>query len=583
MSMLAMIRRVLRFSGKYAGRIRLAFLFSFLKSLCMNAPIVMAITMIDQLRMGTADLHTVFWAMAGMVTAFVLYGVFQYLTDHLQSSAGYEIMAEKRMEFGQFLRKLPMGFFSAGNVGRISSILSNDMVFIEENSMNVVADVMSDIFSQLILIVFLAWIHPLFGGIVAVTSIVAMGIAYVMNRGSYRESGERQKAIEEVNDAVLEYAEGFGVIKGFHVEGESAAKLRGAFADNAKKNIGFEEYLLPWQIALLVLYGIGTAAVLWAAIWLYGRGELTVSYFIGVMLFLFHLFSPMKHLYQQGTRFTTMENGLKRMEEVYGESTLADAGSEHISKAETDEAISFSQVSFSYDDRKVLQNVTFSVKQGETVAIVGESGSGKTTIANLLARFWDASDGTIRIMGQDIKKIPVAELMDQVGMVFQHVYLFEDTIYNNIVMGNVNCSREDVIRAAKSARCYDFIMELPFGFETVVGEGGASLSGGQAQRISIARCILKDAPIIIMDEATASIDADNEYYIQQALSALCRDKTTLMIAHKLNTIEHADRILDVADGTIAEEGNHEQLMARNGRYAKMVAARSSLTGWNGER
>ncbi len=211
--------------------------------------------------------------------------------------------------------------------------------------------------------------------------------------------------------------------------------------------------------------------------------------------------------------------------------------------------------------------------------MVGPSGGGKSTIASLLTRFWDVKSGEILLRGTDIRKIPLAALMDNISMVFQRVYLFQDTVYNNIALGRPDASREEVIEAAKKARCFDFITELPDGFDTVIGEGGTSLSGGQAQRLSIARCILKDSPIVILDEATASVDADNESYIQQAISELCKGKTLLVIAHRLNTIAHADNIMVIKDGEIAESGDHKSLMDMGGIYYNMVTKRAVSTGW----
>ena len=213
------------------------------------------------------------------------------------------------------------------------------------------------------------------------------------------------------------------------------------------------------------------------------------------------------------------------------------------------------------------------------IALVGESGSGKTTIANLLARFWDIEEGEIRFRGINIQEIPLSALMEQISMVFQNVYLFEDTVFNNIHMGRTSATKEQVIEAAKKARCYDFIMDMPYGFDTRIGEGGSTLSGGQAQRISIARCILKDAPVIILDEATASMDADNEAMIQQALSELCKDKTTIVIAHRLHTVRHADKLLVIKEGNIIEQGNHDELLAKKGVYYQMLEAENKPLGW----
>nr|HML46744.1 ATP-binding cassette domain-containing protein [Clostridia bacterium] len=240
----------------------------------------------------------------------------------------------------------------------------------------------------------------------------------------------------------------------------------------------------------------------------------------------------------------------------------------------------FENVSFAYGEKDVLNNISFDLNKNQMLALVGPSGGGKSTIASLLARFWDVKSGRILVRGQDVRSVPLRELMDHISMVFQRVYLFQDTIYNNISMGRPSANREEVMEAAKKARCYDFIMALPEGFDTVVGEGGASLSGGEQQRISIARCILKDAPIVILDEATASVDADNESHIQHAISELCKGKTLLVIAHRLNTIRHADKILVIAGGRIAQQGTHEELMQKGGIYKHFVTARENSRGWS---
>ncbi|MBP5578477.1 MAG: ATP-binding cassette domain-containing protein, partial [Ruminococcus sp.] len=255
-----------------------------------------------------------------------------------------------------------------------------------------------------------------------------------------------------------------------------------------------------------------------------------------------------------------------------------DSGTQTLTDSNAPE-IEYKNVTFAYDKKDVLKDVSFKADKGTMTALVGPSGGGKSTIASLLARFWDIQSGEILLRGTDIRNIPLATLMDNISMVFQRVYLFQDTVYNNIALGRPDASREEIIEAAKKARCYDFIMVLPDGFDTVIGEGGASLSGGQAQRLSIARCILKDSPIVILDEATASVDADNESYIQQAISELCKGKTLLVIAHRLNTIVGADNIMVIKDGKIGESGSHDSLMQKGGIYHSMVTKRAVSTGW----
>jgi ATP-binding cassette subfamily B protein len=322
---------------------------------------------------------------------------------------------------------------------------------------------------------------------------------------------------------------------------------------------------------MMILYGAGMTGILASAIYLFQQGDITTVYFVGVVLFLFGIFSAVKHLFQQCTRLTIMKNSLDRINEVFTESEIADTGTAKISTDVNETEIEFRNVSFGYGKEMVLHDISFTAKKGQMVALVGESGSGKTTIASLLSRFWDINSGEILIRNTNIRDVKLSELMEQISMVFQRVYLFHDTIYNNIAMGS-GASREEVIEAAKKARCFDFIMSLPYGFDTMIGEGGATLSGGEAQRLSIARCILKDTPIIILDEATANIDADNERSIQAAMTELCRNKTVLVIAHRLYTIANADRIIVMDQGRIAEQGNREELLSLGGIYSRMEAA-----------
>lgn len=360
--------------------------------------------------------------------------------------------------------------------------------------------------------------------------------------------------------------------------GERSKELTQSFENNCKVNLDFEFDHAPWQARVNLIYSIGTVLVLALASLLYFHSVMPLNHYIGMLLFLFDLFVPMKSFYSQISRLTVMNSCMDRIEQLFDEQELDDSGTQQLAAAGAHE-IEYKNVTFAYDKKDVLKNISFSADKNEMVALVGPSGSGKSTVASLLARLWDIQSGKILLRGTDIRNIPLATLMDNISMVFQRVYLFQDTVYNNIAMGRPDASREKVIEAAKKARCYDFIAELPDGFDTVIGEGGASLSGGQAQRISIARCILKDSPIVILDEATASVDADNESYIQQAISELCRGKTLLVIAHRLNTIACADKIIVIKDGEIAESGDHQSLMDKGGVYRDMVTKRAVSTGW----
>ena len=578
--MIGLIGRIFRISGKYRGRIILATVLSFLKAFFSKAPIIVAFCLIQCFLDGSATGTTCLLVGLALVGCVVVQCVFQYLADRLQSAAGFEMFADLRKDMGAYLRRMPMGFFTEGNIGRISSVLSTDMVFIEENMMTVLADMMSYLFAAAIFLVFMFVFDIRLGILALIVTLVMFGIGEAMKKNTLEHSDERQRVAQLVTEAVIDFTEGIGIIKTFNLLGEKSRELTRSFEKNCEENLAFERDFAPWAFAIRAAFGLGSAAMLGLAWVLYQDGTLSLPWFIGMMLFVFELFGPLLSFYSQVARLTVMNSCLDRIEAVFGEAQLADTGTDALpeSAAEVPE-IEFRDVSFGYDERDVLRDVSFTVEKDTMCALVGPSGSGKSTIANLLPRFWDIERGSVLVRGKDIREVPLASLMDNISMVFQRVYLFQDTVYNNIAMGRMDATREEVIDAARKARAYDFIMALPEGFDTVIGEGGASLSGGEQQRISIARCILKDAPIVILDEATASVDADNESHIQAAIGELVSGKTLLVIAHRLNTIQSADQILVVSSGRIVERGGHRELMAAGGIYHDMVVKRGASLGF----
>jgi len=576
--MIGLIGRILGVSGKYKGRICGAMILSFLKGMLMKMPIMLAYFVVTAFIEGTiTKKHCIYIALA-LATSIAVQALFQYFADRLQSAAGYMIFADMRMKLGEHLRRLPMGYFTEGNIGKISSVLSTDMVFIEENCMMTLADMMNYLFSQAIMIVFMF----VFDWRLGIASLAVTGCMVLLGRSMMKSdlvhSDEKQKAAEIQTQAVLDFTEGIGIIKTYNLLGDKSKELTDSFDTNCRVNLDFEFSHHPYKRGVFLIYGIGTAVMLTISAFLYTKGYMELNYFFGLLLCLFDLFVPIKTFYDQEARLTVMSACMDRIEALFAEKELDDNGTQTLTDSNAPE-IEYRNVSFAYDKNDILKDVSFKADKGTMTALVGPSGGGKSTIASLLTRFWDVKSGEILLRGTDIRKIPLAALMDNISMVFQRVYLFQDTVYNNIALGRPDASREEVIEAAKKARCYDFIMELPDGFDTVIGEGGASLSGGQAQRLSIARCILKNSPIVILDEATASVDADNESYIQQAISELCKGKTLLVIAHRLNTIAHADNIMVIKDGQIAESGNHKSLMDMGGIYHNMVTKRAVSTGW----
>ena len=606
--MLKILHRIVCMTGKYSSRIRASYITSFIKGIMMKAPLIFSFIVISLFMKGQMQEKICLYLGIGLVLCIAVEAVFEHITNVLQSATGYEVFADMRMRLGDHLRKLPMGYFTEGNMGKISTVLCTDMVFIEECCMTVLSELVTFMISQSLMTLMMFVMDIRLG-----TSALAVVLAFVivgncMMKTTLAHSKTKQEGSESLTEEVLDFAEGIEIIKSFNMLGEKSKSLSAEFEKSCRESIDFEKSYGPWARALYLTYGIGTSFMLAVAGLLYAKGEMSPDYMVGMILFLFDLFISIESYYGQITRLTVTAASLDRIEEVFQAEELHDSAdtalstdrketrkdSADMAKSESaketgnksgdafskdakekDSLVEYSDVSFGYTGKNVLNHISFSMKKGEMTALVGPSGSGKSTIGSLLARFWDIREGTIKLNGKDIKNISLGSLMDQISMVFQRVYLFKDTIYNNIAMGRPDATREEVVEAAKKARCYDLIRSLPEGFDTVIGEGGASLSGGEKQRISIARCILKDSPIVILDEATASVDADNERAIQEAISELCKNKTLLVIAHRLKTIKDADQILVVSEGKIIERGNHDKLMEEDGIYARMVSVQES--------
>ena len=641
--MLKILHRIVCMTGKYSSRIRASYITSFIKGIMMKAPLIFSFIAISLFMKGQMQEKICLYLGIGLALCIAVESVFEHITNVLQSATGYEVFADMRMRLGDHLRKLPMGYFTEGNMGKISTVLCTDMVFIEECCMTVLSELVTFMISQGLMTLMMFAMDIRLGTSALAVVLVFVIVGNCMMKTTLAHSRTKQEGSESLTEEVLDFAEGIGIIKSFNMLGEKSKSLSAEFEKSCRESIDFEKSYGPWARALYLTYGIGTSFMLAVAGLLYAKGEMAPDYMVGMVLFLFDLFISIESYYGQITRLTVTAASLDRIEEVFeaeelhdskdtalstdGKETRKDSGDmamsesakekekdsvditmsenarktlndsadialskdvnitwddsadtvffENTKEAQKNSVVEYSDVSFGYTGKNVLNHISFSMKKGEMTALVGPSGSGKSTIASLLARFWDIREGTIKLNGKDIKNISLGRLMDQISMVFQRVYLFKDTIYNNIAMGRPSATREEVIEAAKKARCYDLIRSLPEGFDTVIGEGGASLSGGEKQRISIARCILKDSPIVILDEATASVDADNERAIQEAISELCKNKTLLVIAHRLKTIKDADQILVVSDGKIIERGNHDKLMKEDGIYARMVSVQAS--------
>ena len=550
--MIKQIRRIIRLAGKYKTRIRLAYLFSLLRAICTYGPYSLSVYIIKLLYENKMTMEKVGMLIAVMAALFVGQVLFSYMSDRLQSTAGYLLFSDLRISLGEKLRHMPMGFFTDGNIGKISTVLAVDMGFIETNCMNTISSFVGDICSEILVISFMTFLHPLLGAFTLLMSLVIVLIGNISMRHEQAEADGKQALNEELSSHVLEYIEGMGVIKSYNMVDRESTDIENAFEKMKDECIAFEKKVTPSLRIMEFANAVGVLLLISLCIRLFGIGEIERFRALAVCMFSFGVFRPIKEVYLQVTRFAVMNSSLNRMEEIFDLEVLDEKDIATIpEKAPVGvPEIEFREVSFSYEKESVLENVSFKVEKNTMASLVGPSGGGKSTVASLLTRFWDVNGGKIMIRGVDIRDVPLENLMDNISVVFQKVYLFKDSIYNNIRMGRPDATREEIIECARKARCMDFIDKLPYGIDTVIGEGGASLSGGEAQRISIARCILKDSPIVILDEATASVDADNEAYIQEAIDELCLGKTLLVIAHRLNTIKNADAVFKVENKTV---------------------------------
>ena len=518
------------------------------------------------------------WLLLGaMILAVLGRYLFSYLRAITQESVGYEATADERIQLGDILKRVSLGFFSKNNMGELSAAATTDLSFMEMFAMNMVNTVVNGYITVIVLILFLMFYSPLAGGIALIGVLLSALFLHLLEKRSSKNAPVHQKAQDDMVESSIEYLRGMQVVKAFKQEGISIAGIKKAYNDSKKINIKIEVEYMPFNCLHLFSLKAASIAIVAVAAFLIFNGNMDLPTMLMLDMFSFMIFGSVESMNNAAHVLEIIDTTLDKLERIE-HAKIIDKDGKDIKLKNTD--IEFQNVTFSYDKTPVLNDVSFSVLQGSTTAIVGPSGSGKTTICNLIARFYDVDNGKIIIGGENIRQMTCDSLLRNISMVFQKVYLFHDTIENNIRFGNLCATQEEIITAAKKARCHDFIMALPNGYQTVIGEGGSTLSGGEKQRISIARAILKNANIVILDEATASIDPENEHLIQQAISELTIGKTVIVIAHRLATIEHADQILVVDRGKIVQKGTHNQLVRQEGIYKKFINIREQAEGWN---
>ena len=507
----------------------------------------------------------------------ILRMIFKYLVYRLQSTAGFEFVARERIALGDRLRNVPMGFFHDNSVGDITATVTTDLNFLENYSMHILDKVTTGVLSMIVMAGCILAFDWRIGLIFVAGILLSFPIYSHMQKKGKALSAKRQKIQSEAVAATLEYVQGISVVKSFNMCDKNLSDIEDAYESNAAASYGVERVFTPLNMTYSMVFRISACMIMLCAGILAVGGDLSFANLAVILIASFTIFNPIEVMGQMTTMIRTMDAALDRVERIKQAKKIDENGRD-IPLDSFD--IGFEHVSFAYENgNPILKDVSFSIPQGSMTAIVGPSGGGKTTITRLIARFWDVQEGSITIGGHDVKEFTCDSLLKNMSMVFQNVYLFHDTIENNIKFGCPDATHEQVVEAAKKACCHDFISALPQGYDTVIGEGGSTLSGGEKQRISIARAMLKDAPIILLDEATASVDPENEVHLQQAISALVKNKTLIVIAHRLSTIRDADQILVVDNGKIVEKGVHAELIQQKGIYQKFWNIRQKARNW----
>lgn len=575
------IKRLLHWAGGYRKRLYLGCLCSFLSVWCTAIPIVIAawtlgLVIADFRGENSLEWNIIWLSLFGIVISIFLRYIFSYWKAKLQESIGYEIAAEERLKIGNVLKRVSLGYFSKNSTGDILTAITSDLSSLELQGMKLIDAIVNGYINLLAIVIILLIVCPM----AALTSLVGAILSALALNGISKKSRKnapaKQISQERITDASLEYIHGLPIVKSFGQEGASIEEWKTACEKHKNINLKIMHGFVPNNCLHLLALKIASVLLILISGIFTIQGNLTISIFLLIAMFAFMIFGAVENMNDSVHMLGLIDTSMDKLENIENAEFIDEAGRDFSIASYN---IDFTDVSFGYGEIEVLHNLSFQIPQNTTTAIVGPSGSGKSTICNLITRFYDVNNGSVKIGGHDVREFTCDSLLKNISMVFQNVYLFRDTIKNNIKFGSPDATDEQIIAAAKAARCHDFIMALQDGYDTVIGEGGSSLSGGEKQRISIARAMLKDAPIVILDEATASIDPENEHLIQEAISALTHGKTIITIAHRLATIENADQILVIDGGTVAQRGTHKELLQQEGTYKKFIQIREQVEGW----
>ncbi|MBR1823361.1 MAG: ABC transporter ATP-binding protein [Ruminococcus sp.] len=542
--------------------------------IAMRIPAVYVV--VKALLEGGLSKKTAYTAAGIIVASIILQTIVSMKTTMLQTRGGYNTASFKRMEIAEHLRYVPMGYFNSEGLGKVTSIATNTMENLSGIATRCVMVVTKGIITTLVIIASMFVFNFKIALAALATMIVYMIGTEFMIRAERADSDSATKAQDTMVSRILEYVRGIAEVRNFNLFGKRITNVDEAIDDFTTYSTHMETTYEIAMFLLSILNKLSGVVMMLMSIAFYLNGSMNLVYAVMMIICSFMIFESLDQVGAFNGLTRTIENCVDKANEALSSPTMDIDGKEIKPESMT---LTVRNVDFSYDTKKIIDGVSFEIPERTTAAFVGPSGGGKTTITQLLARFWDVDSGQIQLGGTDIREYSYDSLMQNFAFVFQNVYLFSDTIENNIRFGKPNAGREEVIQAAKAACCHDFITALPDGYDTVIGEGGASLSGGERQRISIARAIMKNAPIIILDEATANVDPENENLLMKAVESLTKEKTVIMIAHRLKTVENADQIFVIERGKIVQHGRHDELMNEDGIYRRFIGERKEAAGW----
>ena len=575
--MLKVIKKFFAFCGeenrkKFVSSMWLAVIQAFFEAFKIPAIAVM----IRALLGGNVRTQDILLSLGIMLVSIVGSGLIKSKSVMLQTEAGYDTCAKKRVEIAEHMRYLPMGYFNENSLGQITSVTTNVMENLENVATRVVMLVCEGVLTTSLIIVMLFF----FDWRIALVLLAGFALFFLLNGRLQAAAGKlapkKIAADEKLVEKVLEYLQGMTEVKAYHLTGKKSDELNDAIAENSKINTDMEIVLIPRMSAQTLLAKLTGVAMVALSCLFFCRGTMDALTAVVMVISAFIVYASLETAGSYSALLRVVDVSVDRASAILATPQMDITGQDIVPEQRT---ITADSIEFSYDKRKIIQGISLEIPEKTTTAIVGPSGGGKTTLVNLLARFWDVDNGTVKLGGRDVKEYDYDSLMANFSFVFQNVYLFHDTIANNIRFGKPEASMDEVIAAARKACCHDFISLLPDGYDTVIGEGGASLSGGEKQRISIARAIMKDSPVIFLDEATANVDPENENELTRAIQELTKEKTVIMIAHRLKTVRKADQIVVIDQGQIVQQGRHEELAAIDGLYKNFVSDRREAASW----